>query len=467
MRRTPRGRGIGGIAGLCLGAAALPRPAGAAETGRPNVIVILTDDQGAVDAGCYGAKDLATPSIDGLAAAGVRFSQFYAGAPVCSPSRAALLTGRHPWRAGMPGNAAAPPPEDVDDLSVGPRQSGGFADEATMAEMFKAAGYATAHVGKWHLHHGPGFNPTDRGFDASFGNMDGCIDNYTHFFYWGGPNRHDLWENNRRVRLPGRFYPDLMVEKAAAFIRERRDRPFFLYFASNLPHYPYQGDPAWIERFKDLPHPRRLYAAFLATMDERIGTLLETVAEAGLRDRTIVVFQSDNGHSTEDRAHGGGGSAGPYRGAKFSLFEGGIRVPAIVSWPGRLPAGETREQIAHGCDWLPTLAELCGVAPPNPDLDGKSLVPVLRDPAAPSPHDALHWHLPGGKDPPWAVRQGDWKLVANGRDTGETGKGKPVPPLFLANLAADPGERTNRADDYPEIVKRLKDLHETMLKGSR
>jgi arylsulfatase A len=435
---------------VCAGAAvAAPGPT------RPNVIVILTDDQGTIDAGCYGATDLHTPAIDGLAARGVRFTQFYAAAPICSPSRAGLLSGRYPWLAGMPGNGAAPPPEQLDDLTELGGEPDAFARQTTMAEVFRAAGYATAHVGKWHLDYGPGSKPLDQGFQYSFGHMDGCIDNYSHFYYWAGANRHDLWENNRRVRMPGRFFPDLMVEKAAEFIESNRERPFLIYFAINLPHYPYQGEPKWLERYRDLPHPRNLYAAFISTMDERIGALLKCVDRLGLSQRTIVVFQSDHGHSTEQRAHSGGGDNGPYRGAKGSLFEGGIRVPAIIAWPGHLPENQVRQQMAHGCDWLPTLAELCGVELPDGELHGRSLVEVIRSADAKSPHETLHFRL---RDQ-WVVRQGPWKLLHQPIANADG------PPLraadkewFLANLDENPGETKNYAAEQPELVERLKSL---------
>ena len=439
---------------LALAGGALAAPAA-----RPNIIVILTDDQGSVDAGCYGAKDLATPAIDALAVCGVRFTQFYAAAPVCSPSRAGLLTGRYPLRCGVPTNCGC---------QAG--QPGALpAGEVTMAEMFKAAGYATAHVGKWHLGYTPETRPNAQGFDHSFGHMGGCIDNWSHFFYWGGPNIHDLHRNGTEVFANGRFFGGLMVEEAAKFMAANKERPFFLYFAINEPHYPYQPDVKWLERFKSLPYPRNLYAAFLATMDERIGELLRRVDALELRERTIVVFQSDNGHSTEERAHFGGGSAGPYRGAKFSLFEGGIRLPAILSWPGHLPEGAVRGQLAHGCDWLPTLAELAGVKLLQPDIDGQSLVPVLKSADAPSPHNVLHWQVGLGKDPTWAVREGDWKLIGNVLDTGVVvpgpGGDKKTPrfPLFLANLAEDVGEKSNLAAARPDVVERLRKLHDSWL----
>jgi arylsulfatase A len=435
----------------------LLRQAQAAVPVKPNVIFIMADDQGSVDAACYGAKDLVTPGMDSLAARGVRFTQFYSAAPVCSPSRAGFLTGRYPWLAGMPNNGAAPPDESADQLDTltGP---GLPASERTIADMFRAGGYATAHLGKWHLGSGAGHKPLDHGFDYSFGFMGGCIDNYTHFFYWAGPNRHDLWENNRRVRLPGQYFPDLMVEKAEAFISQHRADPFFMYFAINMPHYPYQGDPRWLAHYRDLPAPRRLYAAFVSTLDERIQRLLKFLDDTGLRDRTIIVYQSDNGHSVEERAHYGGGSSGPYRGAKFSLFEGGIRLPAIISWPGHVPEGQVRTQMAHGCDWLPTLAELCGVALPKTELSGRSLVPVLQSAQAPTPHAELQWRL-GNQ---WAVHQGPWKLLHDPYDPTDKRKLDLYDGhWFLVNLDQDPGEQTNVAAAHVDIVSALQKLAPT------
>ena len=329
-----------------------------------------------------------------------------------------------------------------------------------MAEMFKGAGYATAHIGKWHLGYTEDKSPNAQGFDFSFGHRGGCIDNYSHFFFWSGPNVHDLHRNQEEIYRPGQFFPDLMVTEAARFLTENQKRPFFLYFAVNLPHYPYQPEEKWLERFKDLPYPRNLYAAFLATMDERLGKLLDKVDELGLRERTIIIFQSDNGHSTEERAHSGGGSAGPFRGAKFSLFEGGIRLPGIISWPGHLPEGAVRSQLAHACDWLPTLADLCGMAVINPDLDGKSLVPVLKSAEAPSPHDVLHCQVGVGKNAQWAVREGNWKLIGNAWDTTHNEKSKERIPLFLSNVADDPSETKNYAAEQSARVERMRKLHE-------
>jgi arylsulfatase A len=454
-------RGIASILAFGLPMALVGGSAVAAEL-RPNVIVILTDDQGSVDAACYGSADLQTPAIDALAARGVRFTQFYAAAPVCSPSRAGLLTGRYPVRAGMPGNAGAPPSEAISALEDVRDQAGSaWAQQTTMAEVFQAAGYATAHVGKWHLHAHDGARPLDQGFEQSFGHMGGCIDNYSHVFYWSGPNRHDLWRGNTRVRATGEFFPDLMVREATAFMERSGDRPFFLYFAMNCPHYPYQGEADWLETYADLPFPRNLYAAFLSSQDERIGTLLATLKRLGIDDDTIVVFQSDHGHSTEERAHGGGGSAGPYRGAKFSLFEGGIRVPAIISWPGHLPEGEVREQVAHSCDWLPTLVELCGIAPLTHDVDGASLTAMIRGADEPSPHEALHWTI--GES--WAVRQGPWKLQGKPNDTSGKAAITASDALYLTNLQDDATEMTNLAAAHPDVVERLQQVHDTWVQS--
>lgn len=435
---------------FALGFAAFVLPDVAQAARKPNVIVIFTDDQGSVDMGAYGVvKDLETPSMDALAAKGVRFTQFCAAAPVCSPSRAGLMTGRYPVRAGLAGNASS-------DFGG----KGMPTEQVTMAEMFKAAGYATAHIGKWHLGFVPQEMPNGQGFDYSFGHMGGCIDNYSHFFYWQGPNRHDLYLNGKEVQMPGQYFPDLVVAEAGKFMKGHKDEPFFMYVAFNMPHYPYQGDPKWLEHYKNLPTPRNLYCAFVSTLDERIGRLLGMVKSLGLEEDTIIALQSDHGHSTEERAHFGGGNAGPYRGAKFSMFEGGLRVPAIISWPGKLSQGEVRTQLAHGCDWMPTLAELSGVKLVNPDIDGKSLMPVIKSDKASSPHDIVHWQIGKGKNAQWVVREGAWKLIGNVRDTSGGPLTDDDKKLFLSNLDKDIGEKHNFAADNPEVVKHLLQLRQ-------
>lgn len=332
------------------------------KTKRPNIIVIYTDDQGANDLNIYGSTDLVTPNLDKLARNGVRFTHFYSASPICSPLRASLLTGRYPQRAGLPAMASSKEGE-----------AGMPAEQFTMGELFKSAGYKTAHIGKWHVGYTPETMPNAQGFDYSFGFMGGCIDNYSHYFYWNGPNRHDLWRNGKEIWEPGKYFADLMVDETNKFLTENKNNPFFLYFAINIPHYPLQGEKKWLDYYKNLPSPRNMYAAFISTMDEKIGLVLKKLEALGLMDNTIIVFQSDQGFSREERTFGGGGSAGNLRGSKFSLFEGGVRVPAIITWKGHIPKNEVRQQFATNIDWFPTLADYCNIGLPQRKLDGKSL----------------------------------------------------------------------------------------------
>ena len=424
------------------------------EARKPNVIFILSDDQGSVDLGIYGTSDIQTPNLDRMAARGVRFTQFYAGAPICSPSRASILTGKTPVRAGVPGNVA----------SIPNQQKGMPASEVTIAEMLKGIGYKTAAIGKWHLGYSEQLQPNGQGFDYFFGHLVGCIDNFSHFYYWRGPNRHDLYRNGKEIHLPDEYFPDLMLQEACSFMEKNQEDPFFIYYALNTPHYPYQGDPEWLEYYnqKKVPYPRNLYNAFVSTMDDRIGRLWEKVEQLALAENTIIIFQSDHGHSTEERAHFGGGNAGKYRGAKGSLFEGGLRVPAFISWPGQIPEGEVRAQMAVAPDWLPTLADLCGAAMPNASLDGKSLVPILKSNAAPENHEVFHWTF----QKRWAIRKGKWKLLYDPIDT--TYERNPEPNaeddlFFLVNLEEDVGEKRNLAKTYPNIVKELNQLHQAWI----
>ncbi|MFI2744433.1 sulfatase [Zhouia sp. PK063] len=421
--------------------------------GKPNVIIIYTDDQGYADMNIYGSKDLYTPYMDELAKSGIRFTQFYSAAPICSPSRASLLTGRYPQRAQL-----------ADMASSNEGDAGMPGSQYTMAEMFKDAGYFTAHIGKWHLGYTKETEPNDQGFDYSFGFMGGCIDNYSHFFYWNGPNRHDLWRNGKEIYKPGQFFPNLMVTEAKALFHEmKRDKkPFFLYWAINVPHYPLQPEKKWLDYYKNLPMPRKIYAAFVSTMDERIGALMGALEAAGLKDNTIIVFQSDQGFSHEGRTFGGGGSAGPFRGSKFSLFEGGVRVPAMISWPGKIQPNQVRNQLAANIDWFPTLAAMCNITLPNRKIDGKSLVNIINDKNAYTNHEQFYWQSRGSKNSPqWSVRFGDWKLLHNPYEAKKEELN--ANEFFLANIKDDAGEQHNVADEHPDIVKRLTDLYENWI----
>jgi arylsulfatase A len=420
-------------------------------TKRPNVIVIYTDDQGYADMNIYGSKDLYTPNMDALARSGVRFTQFYSASPICSPSRASLLTGRYPQRAGLPMMASSK--EGV---------AGMPGSQYTMGELFKDAGYRTAHIGKWHVGYTKDTEPNAQGFDYSYGFMGGCIDNYSHYFYWEGPNRHDLWKNGEEIYEPGKFFADLMVEQAGQFMKENKDKPFFMYWAINNPHYPLQGKKKWLDYYKNLPSPRDKYAASISTMDENIGDLLKKLDELGLRENTIIVFQSDQGFSTEERTFGGGGSAGVYRGSKFSLFEGGVRVPAIISWQKHIPVNQVRTQVATNIDWYPTLAEYCHIKLPARKLDGQSLVPIINSETAKTTHSQFNWQSGGGKDnPQWSVLDGDWKLIHSPFEAKKEELNSQN--YFLVNLKEDPSEKNNVADKHPDIVQRLEALHKAWI----
>lgn len=370
----------------------------------------------------------------------MKFTQFYAAASICSPSRAALLTGKTPLAAGLPGNTA--PIKGKTGLPT---------EQITIAEKLKLNGYTTGHVGKWHLGHTDGTRPNAQGFDYSFGHLGGCIDNYSHFFYWSGPNRHDLWENENEVWHDGEYFQDLMAKKANEFLERNQNDPFFLYYAINLPHYPLQGTNKWREYYKDMDKPRADYAACVSTVDERIGILLDQLEALKLRDQTIVIFQSDHGHSMEKRTFGGGGSAGIYRGAKFSLFEGGIRVPAIISWPGEIPQNTVRNQMAVNVDWFPTILDYQGIKYNLDEFEGMSLKKLIQVDAA-SPHDAFWWWKSKKE---WAVRKGDWKLLKNPTDPTNRAPIHKKDSLFLVNIRQNPEELVNEATKNPAMVKEL------------
>ncbi|MCY4596932.1 MAG: sulfatase-like hydrolase/transferase [Bryobacterales bacterium] len=455
-------RGFLGAVGGAMAAAAQATT----RTGKPNVVIIYTDDQGTLDAGCYGSDDIHTPNIDALAARGVRFTRAYAHT-VCCPSRSQLLTGRVPQRSGViDWLSNHPMDENARNMSV---------DEVTLAEVLRENGYRTGLTGKWHLGAKPGHQPLDQGFDEAYGHLGGFIDNYEHEFMHSKPQRppfHDLYRNGEEVYETGRYFPDLVVREATRFIVENKDHPFFLYCAFNVPHYPEQSDPKFAKMYDSMAMPRRSYASMITTTDDRIGQVLRALDLWGLRDNTLVLFMSDNGHSTEEftnwdvnyGAHGGGGNTGKWRGAKASMFEGGVRVPSILSLPGVIPEGETRDQAISNMDFFPTILELCGVDPPGYEIDGKSLGPVLESADTPSQHHEFHWMWQGQ----WAVLVDDWKLIGNGRDTtGLQSKHAPrkqMGALYLANLSDEHPESTDHATDRPEVVARLQKAHEDWLR---
>jgi len=415
---------------------ALGGAAVAAQSRRPpNIILIYADDLGSGDLGCYGAADVKTPHLDRLAASGARFSQFYSAAPMCSPSRAALLTGRYPIRCGVPvnvrsqANAPGLPPTEV-----------------TLAEALRERGYRTALAGKWHLGSAPECRPNAQGFDEFFGFHSGCVDYYSHIFYWGGGADpfHDLWRNQTEVWENGAYLTESITREACRFVRENRQRPFFLYTAYNAPHYPMHAPQRYLDRFPGLDRERQVHAAMIAAMDDGIGEIVATVDRMGLREDTIVYFQSDNGATIETRA-GRGGRNNPYRGFKFSLLEGGIRVPALMSWPGTIPAGQVVKEPAVAMDIFPTLAGT------REALDGRDLMPLVKRGERPS-RAALYW----AQGEQGAVRRGRWKLVRNGiLGPGPENRLGGDDAVFLADLDDDPGETVNLRRRRPEVAEEM------------
>ena len=434
--------------------------ASVAAAARPNVVIFFTDDQGTLDAGCYGSEDLYTPAIDDLADRGVRFTQAYAHV-VCCPSRAALLTGRHPQRSGVirwtQGDRHG---SDLNNVNMP-------ASEITLAEVLQASGYKTALFGKWHLGAKPGNGPLDQGFGRYFGHLSGFIDNYRHYFMHG-LGYHDLYDDDDEIHRKGEYFPDLMTGEAIRYLDENKGSPFLMVVSFNLPHYPEQADEEFEKRFEKLEMPRRSYAAAVATVDDRIGRIVKKLEELDLRKRTVIIFMSDNGHSAENKgaltmdnhksgypkghyysANGGGGNTGKWIGHKGQYLEGGIRVPAIISYPAALPQGEIREQAITVMDWFPTVLDLCGVAKPPVPIDGKSVLPLIETPAAEGLYKAMHWAWSNS----WAVREGPWKLIGT-KDRGNQ----------LVNIEEDHPERKNYLKEKPELAEHLLEMHRGWLR---
>jgi len=413
---------------------------------KPNIVFILADDLGYGDVGCYGQKMIRTPNIDRMAADGIRFTQCYAGSTVCAPSRCALMTGLHTGHCRVRGNARVP---------LEP-------DDRTVAEVLKAAGYATALCGKWGLGETDSTGiPNKKGFDFFFGYLN---QNHAHAYY---PDF--LWKNQEKVALPNVvknnvaskkvvYSPDLITKEALGFIDANKDRPFFLYFAPTLPHANNEAKKDGMEIPSDAPYttetwpqPQKNHAAMITRLDADVGKVLDKLKELKLDENTIVFFSSDNGPHKE----GGGdpaffSSSGGLRGYKRSMTEGGIRVPMIVRWPGKVQPAESGQVWAFW-DFLPTAAELGGTRAPT-GLDGQSIVPELLGTGTAKPHEFLYWefHEGGSKQ---AVRTGDWKAIGS----------KVGGPLELYDLRRDIGEQENVAAKHPDVVAKV----EEYLKSAR
>ncbi len=395
----------------------------------PNVVLILTDDQGYNDVGCYfNPPDKApyaairTPRLDQMAAEGLKLSTFYVAASVCTPSRAALLTGSYPPRVGFGHKESG--------LGVlHPRSVGGLSpDEVTLAEVMKQAGYATACIGKWHLGHHPPFRPTNQGFDDFFG------------IPWSNNQQPlPLIHNDKVIRqlpdepiLVGQF-----TKSAINWMARHKEQPFFLYLAYSAPHEPWAVAPSFAGT-----SDRGLYGDVIESVDHHVGMLLDALKAQGLDDDTLVVFTSDNGPWLTPV---GGGSAFPFRGGKADSWEGGVRSPCLWRWPGVIPPGTTNDELVTALDLLPTFARLAGAPLPAAPIDGHDVWPVITEGAA-SPTEAFAYYARGRLE---AVRQGRYKRMY------PVALRQPPVPAGLYDLVADPGETTDISADHPEVVARL------------
>lgn len=391
---------------------------------RPNLVLINADDLGINDLGCYGRKDHHTPHLDRLAGEGMRFTSASCAQPICSPSRAALLTGQAPARLHLTTYLPGRPDAASQKLLHPAIRLQLPLEETTLAEVLKDAGYATACIGKWHLG-GKGFGPERQGFDVVFPGRANTTPSATE----GGKGEYEL------------------TVRAARFIETHRDRPFFLYLAHHNPHIPLAAQPERVARNRHAFNP--VYAACIETLDDSVGQLLRRIDDLGLRDRTIVVFTSDNGglHVPELREDAPTHNS-PFRAGKGFLYEGGLRVPLLVRWPGQVAAGTTVATPTINTDLMPTLLELAGIAVPG-GLDGVSIAPLLLGRGKKSENRTLYWHFPhynnqGGR-PGGAVREGEWKLIQY-YDAEQT---------ELYHLGDDPGEARDLAAREPARVREL------------
>jgi arylsulfatase A-like enzyme len=401
---------------------------------KPNIILIMADDLGYGDIGCYGNKTIKTPSLDALATGGMKFTDFHSNGAVCSPTRAALLTGRYQQRSGIEGVVYAKGPI---------RETGMPLKETTFAEVLKSAGYKTALFGKWHLGYNVKFNPTKQGFDAFRGYVSGNVDYHSHI---DGVGVEDWWHNDEKVPEEG-YCTDLITKHAVRFMEANRNRPFCLYVPHECPHYPYQGRKDKADRIPGNPEPMlgsrenraKAYQEMIEAMDEGIGEIVRTVRRLNLERTTFIFFCSDNGAT-------GPGSNGSLRAKKGSLYEGGHRVPALAYWPGKIQAGSVTHETSLTMDLFPTMTAITGTNIPGElKLDGVDLSPVLFKGKS-LPERTLFWRYRRQS----ALRRGPWKLVVN-RPRQE----KKQPNIELFNLAEDRSESNSRKDEFPDKTRAL------------
>ena len=401
---------------------------------KPNFIFILADDMGYADLGADGSG-IDTPYLDQLAREGLKFTRFYAQSSICSPTRAAFLTGRYPHAVGVPELASPNVRGSVPKLHL-------YLDAVTIPEALKPLGYRSMLAGKWHLGYDQPYWPRQHGFDEFWGSLLGTPKYY---------DPAETYHNETKITVAGHF-TDRITDNAVRFIRENSGRPFFLYLAYNAPHFPLEAPQALINKYRSVFADDRfaVYAAMIEQMDAGVGRVLETLDALDLTQRTFVFFTSDNGPSAEKASYGPPGariSAGTLRGHKKRLYEGGIRVPAIARWPGHIRPGSVTGSVATIMDLFPTYLDILGVAPrPGTVMDGASMRPLLLG-ANRDVHEVLHWQVRRM----YVVMKGKWKLV---RDLD-------VKHPELYNLDDDVSESRNLADRYPKITKELVDLHES------
>lgn len=457
---------------------AVLRPVCVAADTKPNVVFIIADDLGYGDLGCYGQEKIRTPYIDRLAEEGMRFTQHYAGNPVCATSRCSLMTGKHTGHAYIRDNREMKN-RVSQDPELGPIFGGQEPipeEEVTLAELFQRQGYATGAFGKWGLGgEGTTGDPLRQGFDRFCGyNCQRHAHNY-YPRYIVDDERHRRLEGNDGGLTGAQYAPDLYCEAALEFIREHREGPFFVYYPTIVPHLAlqvpedslaeYRGtwdDPPYTGGHGYLPHPapRAAYAAMVTRMDRDVGRLVSLVQELGLDEQTIFVFTSDNG-PTYDRLGGSDSeffrSAGPLRGLKGSMYEGGIREPMIVRWKGHVPAGTTSEHVSAFCDWMATLMDLIGAGSSVPTgTDGVSFAPTLLGRGNEQrPREFLYWEFPSYSGQQ-AVRMGDWKGLRTGLQPKTKGDPPPDAPMQLYNLQEDIAESRDVAAEHPELVERIR-----------
>ncbi len=421
---------------LLLAAVSIPAGAQNRTPPPPNVVLIITDDVGYGDIGSYGALDIKTPNIDRLGRQGVRLTDFYANAPLCTPTRAGLISGRYQQRVALEEPLWGPTSHHAE---IGLPVTG-----RSLPQLLKNNGYATALLGKWHLGYKPEFSPNAHGFDYFFGFKSGYIDYYTHT---DGAGRPDLFENATPVKVTG-YMTDLITDHSVSFITKNQARPFFLEVAFNAGHWPYQRpDHPSVARdnarhlmpFDDSTSTRADYVAMIERADRGIGEILSTLRTLGLEQNTLVIFTNDNGGEWLSRN-------APLFNRKFTLWEGGIRVPTIIRWPGRIPAGGVSGQVGITMDLTASiLAATNSPVPADTRLDGIDLLPILTR-RAPEVERTLFWRTKTGNINQQAVRLGDWKLLIDGN------------AAMVFDVRKDLGERNDLAATRPDIAARLRPL---------